>query len=398
MLYLTSFRRRIALFTRSLFTHLSFLILILTFPSFAAEPHPLSEDSLSKGLPDKLAIDWRATGPSHKLIAEKIPETPESKLLVEYGLQSITDRQYSNGKARITIEAFEMKYASGAYGLWTFHRGSLGATQREIFNGRFVLRFSGPDESIVEAVAAQMKTNLTSTSESPLLPTYLPDQSKIANSEKYLIGPEAVARVSAISDLKNVIDFTGGTHAAIADYNNGNGKMSIVLVEFQSPQFAVDGLAKIQSHFSSLSPDEQKKRILRRVGNYALEAVNVSDPETAQEVLKQVKYMVSVHWEGKNASAIPIPFRPPDPSALREVVQTGQFLVATFYWIGILVVGAVVIGISVGGVIFYWRRAQRRKLGMADGFTDAGGMTRLNLDDYLLTGPDTSPKMLGKGE
>lgn len=386
------------MFIRNLFSHLCFFVLIVSIPSFAAEPNPFSEDSLSKGLPNKLGNDWRATGPSRKLMAENMPETLESKLLAEYGLQSVSGRQYSNGKATVTMEAFEMKYISGAYGLWTFHRGSLGTNQNEILNGRFVLRFSGSEQSVVQAVTTQIKTNLPLTAETPLLPTYLPDQSKIADSEKYLVGPESVAGVSAISDLKDAIDFAGGTHAAVAEYSNGNGKMSIILVEFQSPQFAIDGLAKIQAHFNALNPEEQKKRILRRVGNYAVEAVNVSDAEKAEEVLKQVKYMVSVHWEGKSNAAIPIPFRPTDPSAIREVVQTGQFLVATFYWIGILVVGAVVIGISVGGVFFYWRRAQRRKLGMADGFTDAGGMTRLNLDDYLLSGSDPSPKLLTKGE
>ncbi len=388
--------------SRKLFTHLCFLIVVLSlaaFPSFGAELHPLSEESLSKGLPDKLGDDWRASSPSRKVAADKITEIAEAKILTEYGLQSVTDRQYSNGKANLRVEAVEMKYASGAYGLWTIHRATLAANQKEIFNGRFVLRFSGSNQAITEAVFTQMQTYLTSTSEPPLLPTYLPDQSKIADSEKYLVGPEAFAHISEISDLKDAIDFTGGTHAAVADYNNGSGKMSIVLIEFQSPQFAADGLAKIQAHFNSLSQDEQKKRILRRVGNYAVEAVNVSDPEGAAEVLKQIKYMVRVHWEGKNSSAIPIPFRPPDPAALREAIQTAQFMVATFYGIGILLVGAVLTGISVGGVFFYWRRAQRRKLGLDGGFTDAGGMTRLNLDEYLfLSGSDSSAKLLGKGK
>lgn len=387
--------------SRKPFIHLCSLIVVLSlaaFPSFGAEPHPLSEESLSKGLPDKLGNDWRASSPSRKIAADKIPETAESKLLAEYGLQSVTDRQYSNGKAKLTIEAFEMKYASGVYGLWTLHRGTSTANQKEIFNGRFVFRFSGSEQSFTETVAAQMQTDLTSASEPPLLPTYLPEQSKIANSEKYLVGPEAFARIPEISDLKDTIDFTGGTHAAVADYNNGNGKMSIVLIEFQSPQFAADGLAKIQAHFNSLTQEEQKKRILRRVGNYAVEAVNVSDPNAAEEVLKQVKYMVRVHWEGKNASDIPLPFRPPDPTALREVIRTGQFLVATFYWIGILLVGAVLSGIFIGGAFFYWRRAQRRKFELDGGFTDAGGMTRLNLDNYLLSGSDSSAKLLGKRE
>ena len=386
------------MFTRKLFIYFLFLISFLSLSCFGAELHPWSEESLNKGLPDRLGNDWRAVSASRKLVAEKIPETPDSKLLAEYGLQSITDRQYSNGKARLAIEAFEMKYASGAYGLWTFHRGAPSPNQKEIFNGRIVFRFSSSDQMVVDAVAAQMHANLTSELEPPLLPTYLPDQSKIANSEKYLVGPEAVARIAQISDLKDVIEFVAGTHAAVADYNNGNGKMSIVLIEFQSPQFAVDGLEKIQSHFNSLSQDEQKKRILRRVGNYAVEAVNVSDPVTAEEVLKQVKYMVRVHWEGKSAADIPIPFRPIAPSALREVVQTGQLLLATFYWIGMLVVGAVLSGIFIGGGFFYWRRAQRQKLGLQDGFTDAGGMTRLNLEDYLLSGSDSSTNLLGKGE
>ena len=389
------------MFTRKPLIHLCFLIFVLSlaaFPSFGAEPHPLSEESLSKGLPDKLGNDWRASSPSRKVAADKIPETAEAKLLVEYGLQSLIDRQYSNGNAKLTIEAFEMKYASGAYGLWTTHRGTLAANQKEIFNGRFLFRFFSSDQTIVESVVAQLQTNLTSSSEPPLLPTYLPEQNKIANTEKYLVGPEAFARIPEISDLKDVIDFTGGTHATVAEYNNGSGKMSIVLIEFQSPQFALDGLAKIQAHFNSLSQDEQKKRILRRVGNYAVEAVNVSDPKAAEEVLKQVKYMVRVHWEGKNASDIPIPFRPPDPAALREVVRTGQLLVATFYWIGILLVGAVLTGIFTGGAFFYWRRAQRRKMGLDGGFTDAGGMTRLNLDEYILSGSDSSAKLLGKGE
>jgi hypothetical protein len=372
--------RRVALLSRKPFTKLYLLLFFLTFaafPSFGVEVHPLSEESLNRGLPDKLGDDWKATTPSRKSGADKIPEKADAKVLTEYGLQSITDRQYSNGKAKFTVEAFEMKYVSGAYGLWTFHRGSGGPSQ--VFNGRFVFRFSGADQAVIESVVLQLQGNLTSASESPLLPTYLPEQSKILNSEKYLVGPEAVARISAISDLKDAVDFTGGTHAAVADYNNGNGKMSILLIEFTSPQFAADGLAKIQAHFHSLSQEEQKKRIVRRVGNYAVEAVNVSDAKAAEEVLKQIRYMVSVHWEGKNVSSIPIPFRPPDPTAIREAIQTGQFIVATFYWIGILLVGAVATGIFAGGAFFYWRHAQRRKLGLEDAFTDAGGMTRLNL-------------------
>lgn len=376
----------------------SLLLLLIVMPALGSEAHPFSEESLAKGLPDRIGSEWRAHTPSRKLNADQILETQNPKILLEYGLQSFTDRSYTNRKDKLVVECYEMRYVSGAYGLWTFHRQTLPDREKEFFNGRYLIRVSASSLAIAETVMAQIQDKLPSTlSDSPLLPTYLPDQNKIAASEKYIVGAEAVSQISSISDLREVIDFTGGTHAVVADYNNGGGKMSVILIEFQSPQFATDGLVKIQQHFNALSPEKQKKRVLRRVGNYAVEAVNVSDSKAAEELIGQIKYMARVHWEGKGISSIPPQFRPPDPVSLQEAVQTGQFIVAAFYWIGILILSAILTGVFAGGAFFYWRRSQRRKLGLADTFSDAGGMIRLNLlDDYLL--PNTSHKLLGKKE
>lgn len=377
--------------------------LVILFSIFFA--HPVSsqdqagkEPSLTDLLSNKIGTEWKATGGAQKFDSGQLSTNPEIKLLLEYGLQSLASRQYTNGKDKLAVEAYEMKYASGAYGLWTFHRSSLAAEQKEFFSGRLLVRLSATNSGILEAVATELQSQLPPTTDPPLLPTYLPDQNKILASEKYLVGPEAISQIPVLSDLKDAIDFTGGTHAAMAEYKNGEGKMAIILVEFQSPQFATEGLAKIQQHFNSLSPEEQKKRLLRRVGNYAVEAVNVADTKAAEELLKQIKYMARVHWEGKGMAAIPLQFRPPDPTSIREAVQTGQFIVAAFYWIGMLVLGAVFTGVFAGGAYFYWRRSQRRKAGMDVVFSDAGGMTRLNLDDYLLTEPRAAQKLLGKNE
>lgn len=374
------------------------LMMVFLFPTFGTEAHPFSDESLSKGLPDKIGGRWKTTATFRKLNASEIPLNNDAKILLEYGLQSVTKRLYTNGKDILQVESLEMKYISGAYGLWTFRRQLLVEGQKEFFTGQYLIRVSAPTSAIADDVCAQMQTNLPPTSDLPLLPTYLPDQTKLIGSEKYLIGPMAVSQVLSVSDLKDGIDFTGGTHAVVADYNNGSGKMSVILIEFQSPQFATDGLAKIQQHFNSLSAEEQKKRIIRRVGNYAVEAVNVTDLKAAEELLGQIKYMARVYWEGKGMASIPLQFRPPDPIAVQEAIQTGHFIVATFYWIGVLVLGAVIIGVLSGGAFFYWRRAQRGQMGVDEIFSDAGGMTRLNLDNYLLTDSNTSRKLTGKKE
>lgn len=374
-----------------------FLLLITIVPTFGTDAQPFSKEALSIGLPDKIGSEWKASASSHKLNADKLPIEAEIKLLLEYGLQSITSRPYTKGKDKVEISSFEMKYVSGAYGLWSFHRQSLPEGQREIFSGRYVIRISASTKATADELITQIQPNLLPSSDLPLLPTYLPEQNKLQASEIYIVGPEAITKIPALSNLKEAIDFTGGTHAATADYSNGGGRMSVILIEFQSPQFATDGLAKIQQHFNLLSPEEQKRRLLRRVGNYAVEAVNVIDQKAAEELIGQIKYMARVYWEGKGMASVPLQFRPPDPVSLQEAVQTGQFIVAAFYWIGILVVGAVLTGVLTGGAFFYWRRAQRRQFGGEDIFTDAGGMTRLNLDDYLLQ-PSSSQKLLGKKE
>ncbi|MFN7927287.1 MAG: DUF6599 family protein [Blastocatellia bacterium] len=376
-----------------------FLSFVFALPVPGADAAASDQVSFSNTLPDKIGNGWKAIAALQKKSVESFPATAATKLLLEYGLQAAATRQYTNGQDKLTLDVFEMKYPSGAYGLWTFHRQSLPTGQKEFFAGRYVVRISASDGATVDAISTELQNRFPpAKADTPLLPTYLPEQNKIADSEKYLIGPEALAQLPALINLKEAIDFTGGTHAATAEYNHGGGKMSIILVEFQSPQFATDGLAKIQQHFNALSPEERKKRLVRRVGNYAVEAVNVVDTKAAEELLGQIKYMARVHWEGKGLSAIPLQFRPPDPVSLQEAVQTGQFIVAAFYWIGILVLGTIFTGIFAGGGYFYWRRAQRRKWGQDDLFSDAGGMTRLNLEDYLLTEPRNARKLLGKKE
>jgi hypothetical protein len=60
-----------------------------------------------------------------------------------------------------------------------------------------------------------------------------------------------------------------------------------------------------------------------------------------------------------------------------------------------MLLSAILIGIIAGGSLFYWNRYRRRKLGLDDLFSDAGGTVRLNLDDYLLPPEETPVKQIG---
>jgi hypothetical protein len=106
------------------------------------------------------------------------------------------------------------------------------------------------------------------------------------------------------------------------------------------------------------------------------------DKAAAGALIDQVKYEKSIQWLGDN------PFRISPERAF--VLTTTDLFIST---VMIVLIG---IGISIGGglvigYIFFYVREQKRA-GMPT-FSDAGGMTRLNLDGFT---PEIVPDRLLK--
>lgn len=349
-------------------------------------------------LPDKLPDNWRANGATQNLSADQCLVLPDGEVFREYGLETLITRHYSNGPKKILVEIHRMKFPSGAFGLFTFYRYSHKDDRQSFHVGRYLISISGknaqPDSlnSTIEFLRKELSQQTSSNDEDRLspLPSHLPELNKKSDSEIYLIGPTAISRIQEFADLKDVINFDGGTEAVAADYHHSSGVMNLLIIEFHTPQLATEGFARFQNHFSQIA-EEKKTRIRhKRIGNYVVWAVNVADSSLADQVISQIKYNPSVSWEGKRLSDIPLAFRPPDPVAIEEASQTALMLIRTFYWVGLMLLGAIFFGVITGGSVFYWKRYQRRKQGIDDVFSDAGGSLRLNLDNYLLNPADYS--------
>lgn len=338
-------------------------------------------------LPDKLAENWRAIGAARSLSADQISVLPDGDVYREYLAEYLTSRHYSDGKNSLAIEVFRMKYDSGAYGLFTFNRARLTENRREIYAGRYLISLSSdtinsvPHQELIQV----LKNNIAvSNGEFPPLPSHLPTENKISDTDVYLVGSAALMKTDGVSDLKDFVNFSGGTELAIAKYRNGSGVFNLAIIEYHTPQLATDGYSQFQTYFNNLSTEERSKRLLKRIGNYVVFTTSNQDIAGVEKIASQIKYNPGIYWEGKKLSDIPIAFRPPDPLVIEEVSQTAKMLVRTFYWIGVMLFGAVVLGITSGWIFFYWNRYRRRKLGLDNIFSDAGGTVRLNLDDYLL--------------
>ena len=356
-------------------------------------------------LPPALAgTSWRAEGSTRTLSSEQFSIVHGSDVFLEYGLQQLTSRTYLNGHSSLTVEVFEMRYPTGAYGLYTFNRGSVPKYRHEFVAGSYLISLAadkGNNATEVSADAVGAVKQLfasTETADLPLLVSHLPAQDRIPDSEKYLQGSVALGQLDGFSDLRELVDFTGGVEVATAGYRNGDGAMKLIIIEYHTPQSATAGYEAIMNHFNGLPEPEKAQRLVKRVGNYVIEAVDIRDTSGAQAIVGKIKYTAKVYWEGRRFRSIPLQFRPPDPAALEEAAETATVLLRAFYGIGLLLVGSIILGIFTGWSVFYWRRQRRRRLGMDDFFSDAGGTIRLNLDDYVFQPTEQPIKLLGKGE
>ena len=217
--------------------------------------------------------------------------------------------------------------------------------------------------------------------ELPSLSLSLPKERKLNGTDRYVVGPIILGRIKEFAGLKDAVNFAGGTQAVIANYRNGNGQMSLAIFEFHTPQLATDSYTQIKKYFDGLLPSERSSRLLKRIGNYIVIAANVQDILDAEALISQIKYSPKIYWEGKKITNIPIQFRPPDPVVIEEASQTANIIIRTFYWIGMMISGAIVVGFIVGSSLFYWNRYQQHKPSADGVFSAVDEIVRLKVDD-----------------
>ncbi|MDM7921938.1 MAG: hypothetical protein QUS14_06530 [Pyrinomonadaceae bacterium] len=198
----------------------------------------------------------------------------------------------------------------------------------------------------------------------PVLIKHLPEWEK-ANSQAVL-AKDVQTLKAAIGDraILASLDFSGGTEAVTAPYEAGR----LLIVEYMTPQFATDADAKFSAN---LATDPGSPPIVyRRIGNYSVFVFDAPDQVAATALLEQVKYEKSVQWLGE------------DPFLLQKferyfALTARDFAVATVVSILSGLGLAIAVGVVVG-FLFFWYRERARAAQVA--FSDAGGLTRLNLD------------------
>ncbi len=211
----------------------------------------------------------------------------------------------------------------------------------------------------------------------PVLIKHLPDWETVKGGTTFAKSTGELKTALGERPILDLIDFSAGTEAVTAPYDAG----TLLIIEYTSPQGSVDADMKFTG---ALNESGDRTTVYRRIGNYNAFVFDTSDRSAAAGLLDQVKYEKQIQWLGDNPFLI---------TAERAfILTTSDIFLSTAMVIIFGMGGAVVIGIFAGYIFFTFRDGKRSKLRT---FSDAGGMTRLNLDGFT---SDVRPKHLLKDQ
>ena len=296
-------------------------------------------------LPQSFA-GWTRTGDTKNTITH--PEQADAAypaVLNEYGFTKAERATFTRPDGRtMSVKAAQFKDATGAYGAFTFYRDpamkserigtkAASANERILFFRSNVLvdatldRVTGMSAAELRELAGMLPEVKGTDGKLPNLPEYLPKQEAQENSAKYILGPQALA-ASKTALPADLVRFDLDPEVLTQNYSTPDGPVTVMLVEYPTPQIATERLRALQATGSTLAA--------RRTGPIlVIESGNTENSE-ARNLLNAVNYEAEITWN--------------EATSLSKRDNIGNLLVAVFGLIGILLGVGVIFGVFFGGI------------------------------------------------
>ena len=231
----------------------------------------------------------------------------------------------------------------------------------------------------VSGAFAQFKSQEVSDEDGiPVLIKNLPDWENARKSATHTNNVNDLRAALGERSVFELIDFRGGTEAVAAPYPAGK----LLIIEYTNPQSSIEADNLFKQRLAE--QPGATPTVYRRIGNYNAFVFDATDEAAANELLNQVKYDKTVQWLGED------PFYQKKADRFFAIRAADIFLSTALLIVG-GVVGAILTGIGVGLLFFRSRQQERASM---TAFSDAGGMTRLNLDE--LAESPAAKGLLGK--
>ncbi|MCC6745513.1 MAG: hypothetical protein IT175_16750 [Acidobacteria bacterium] len=339
-------------------------------PSDATSGVPVRDDGLAAVLTDSIggiAASSAAGKPGARaaVVAQTLP------------VRASAGRSYG----RVRVSAFKLVNEPIAYAMLRFAQPE-GATPAELGDdgwtsanesavriGDVVVFVTGGSAIERATIASAVAATVTRVAPNAPIVDNLPSAGRIPATERYVSSHELLMRLrpDLVEDVYRL--GSGGADAAIADYAQADAPPArLLIVEYQTPQLATEAQQSVAAWYERLDQSEQASRLLKREGNFLIEATGVASVDGFRPTVDAVKYDYKITMLDGPMPAVQL-------DTAREAYTTAMLLIGSVRLVGAGALIALVLGMAVGAFVF-----ARRRRAAANVFSDAGGMVHLELD------------------
>jgi hypothetical protein len=252
----------------------------------------------------------------------------------EFGLEAAERGDYTAGERKVAVTAYRMKDPTGAFAAFQWQRpanansGHTAATVpggKLVIHANYLLSFAG---SVSPAEQNELQTKLPGivNSSLPPLPRYLPVKGRVANSERYVLGPASLAKFEPRISSE-LASFSRGAELQIARYRTRTGEAQLAIASYPTPQMAIERLRAFEA-----LPEAS----VARSGPMVLVALPKT-PET-HALVQSVSYQPKLTWTEHVSKDTP--------------QDAAKMILAICVLAGVLIAASVVLGMIFGGVRF----------------------------------------------
>lgn len=318
-------------------------------------------DSSASPLLPKQFGGWQMAGSAQTSKDPTQADSVNSALLKEYGFTDLATATYTRDDGRkVRLKAARFGDTSGAYGAFTFYKmpqmltekiGDQGAALNErvlFYRGNILVdadfgKLTAMSAAELRELASVLPLPPGNTRNLPGLPAYLPAQSYVKNSAKYVVGGVGLEKINAPLPAA-LVDFAAGPEVVLGNYNSSGGQAALMLISYPTPQIAAEHLRRIdaatqtgtQPKTDGASPGDAGRIFTKRTGPIVVLASGPLSTSEAASLLASVNYDADVTWN--------------ENTSFNKKDNLANLLVNIILLCGILMGLALVAGIAFGGI------------------------------------------------
>ncbi|HZU21394.1 MAG TPA: DUF6599 family protein [Terriglobales bacterium] len=290
---------------------------------------------------------WQQTASSGTRNAAQA-DASNAALLKEFGFFDEQTATYVRDGRKLQLNVLRFADAGGAYGAYSFYLqadaikedvGDEAVSLRHAVlfrKGNLLVKAQFEELTAMSAadlrdLAAELPVASGPQASLPTLPGYLPKDSLVNNSTRYVVGPEAFNRL-ALPISAALVDFNCGAEAVAARYRISDNFADLLLISYPTPQIASERSKAIEA---AMAQAGQQAVATRHSGPIVAVAIDPASPRDARALASAVHYDANVTWN--------------EPTYLGPRNNVGTLVIACLMLAAILVIMALVAGIAFGG-------------------------------------------------